>query len=364
MATKKAPPRGKDLLRRLVLAEAEDQGPLGQALVANSLFNRVALVTGSKGIGSPDRIGGDRYSGKRQPLSKFYTKGKNSRMPDRKSIDSFILASGQYQPISDGRIWTVGTGKNNALTPSQIAEADEAIKLGGNKNILEKKLVKEEGIDSSNVYKLLDATSFRTTGASDDPSQHYNPLQYKNHVFNSAGYPSSLELDIPPGGDIDPVVEQLEKAGGKELGNEGKELGNIESIIKAYEYADKLPKAERRRKIGQTVDVAGSMVGLGPEGPDREHIVQAGDTAAGVARELGVRVEDLGGFKPVTLDDGSEGEDRDLIHSGQVLTAPPEDTTLEEGWEDLKRIWGLYKGGMIGHSDVSDRIQNIMKPRD
>ncbi len=147
----------------------------------------------------------------------------------------------------------------------------------------------------------------------------------------------------------DPAVEQLKEAGGKELGNEGEELGNIESIIKAYEYADKLPKAERRRKIGQTVDVVGSMVGLGPEGPDREHTVQAGDTAAGVARELGVRVEDLGGL----------GKDPDMIYPEQVLTAPPEDTTLEEGWEDLKRIWGL-----LDHSDVSDRIQNIMKPRD
>jgi LysM repeat protein len=38
------------------------------------------------------------------------------------------------------------------------------------------------------------------------------------------------------------------------------------------------------------------MIGLGPEGPDREHTVQAGDTAAQVARELGVRVEDLGGL--------------------------------------------------------------------
>ena len=144
----------------------------------------------------------------------------------------------------------------------------------------------------------------------------------------------------------DPAVEQLKEAGGKELGNEGKELGNIESLIKAYEYADKLPKAERRRKIGQTVDVVGSIVGLGP---DREHTVQAGDTAAGVARELGVRVEDLGGL----------GKDSDMIYPEEVLTAPPEDTTLEEGWEDLKRIWGL-----LDHSDVSDRIQNIMKPKD
>ena len=328
MATKKAPPRGKDLLRRLVLAEAEGEGLLGQALVANSLFNRVALVTGGEGIGSPDNIGGGRYSGKAISPLTFRTSGKYSRAPNKKSLDSFIFASGQYEPIDDGRIWTVGTGEHNALTPSQIAKADEAIELAKNRGGLKKALL-DKGVDSANVGKFLEATGFRTTEAFNAPSQNINNIKYGSHEFNSAGYPSVG----------DDVVEQLGKAGGKEL-------GNIESIIKAYEYADKLPKAERRRKIGQTVDVAGSMVGLGP---DREHTVQAGDTAAGVASELGVRAEDLGGL----------GEDRDLIHPGQVLTAPPEEKTLEEDWEDLKRIWGL-----LDHSDVSDRIQNIMKPKD
>ena len=88
-------------------------------------------------------------------------------------------------------------------------------------------------------------------------------------------------------------------------------------------------------------------------GPDREHTVKAGDTAAQVARELGVRVEDLGGL----------GKDRDLIHPGQVITAPPEDTTLEEDLGELKRVWGLYEGGIVDRSDVSERIHNIMKPR-
>ena len=330
MATKKAPPRGKDLLRRLVLAEAENQGPLGQALVANSLFNRVALVTGSKGIGSPDRIGGDRYFGKAISPLTFRKSGKYSKAPNRESLDSFILASGQYEPIDDGRIWSIGRGKKNELTATQIANADAAIELAKNRGGLKEALL-DEGVDSANVGKFLEATGFRTTEAFNDPSQNINNIQYGSHEFNSAGYPSAG----------DDVVEQLEKAGGKELGNEGEELGFFD-------------------KIGQTVDVVGSMVGLGPEGPegpDREHTVQAGDTAAGVARELGVRVEDLGGL----------GKDPDMIYPKQVLTAPPEkpeEKTLEEDWEELKKIWGLYRGGMIGHSDISDRIQNIMKPRD
>jgi hypothetical protein len=341
MATKKAPPKGKDLLRRLVLAEAANQGLVGQALVANSLFNRIAIMTGSKGIGSPDNIGGGRYSGKRKALSTFYTRGKNSRMPNRESIDSTILASGQYQPISDGKIWTVGQGKNNALTPSQIAEADEAIELAKNKDGLEEALI-EKKVDSADVDKLLDATSFRTKGALKDPSQRFNPMKYGNHVFNSAGYPSSLELDIPPGGDVDPVdgknqaeadriaaaeredaaIKEMEAAGGKKLG-----------------FFDKL---------GQTGDILGSMVGLGS---DRERTVEAGDTAYGIARKLGVDVGDLGGL----------GKDPDLIHPGDVLTAPAK--TWEEEFEDLKRVWGLYEGGIVDRADVSERIHNIMKPR-
>ena len=119
-----------------------------------------------------------------------------------------------------------------------------------------------------------------------------------------------------------------------------KELGEVES--------DKKPGFFD--KVGQTGDILGSMVGLGS---DRERTVEAGDTAAEVARELGVRVEDLGGL----------GEDPNLIHPGDVLTAPPEEKTWEEEFEDLKRVWGLYEGGIVDRADVSERIHNIMKPR-
>ena len=103
-------------------------------------------------------------------------------------------------------------------------------------------------------------------------------------------------------------------------------------------------------KIGQTGDILGSMVGLGS---DRERTVEAGDTAHGIAGELGVDVGDLGGL----------GEDPKLIHPGDVLTAPPEEKTWEEELEELKRVWGLYEGGIVDRADVSERIHNIMKPR-
>jgi hypothetical protein len=101
-------------------------------------------------------------------------------------------------------------------------------------------------------------------------------------------------------------------------------------------------------KVGQTGDILGSMVGLGS---DRERIVEAGDNAHGIAGEFGVDVGDLGGL----------GKDPKLIHPGDVLTAPAK--TWEEELEELKRVWGRYEGGIVDRSDVSERIHNIMKPR-
>jgi hypothetical protein len=199
----------------------------------------------------------------------------------------------------------------------------------------------------ASTNKLLEAVGRGDTGAARDLYKNFHLTQVNTGAEQFEKINKKVEREfgsrlVPEQGAQDPV---------NALEVEGEEPGNIESIIRAYEYADKLPKSERRSKVGQTVDVAGSMVGLGP---DRERVAQAGDTAADIARELGVRVEDLGGL----------GDDPDLIYPEQVFTAPPEDTTLEEDWEELKKIWGLYEGGVVDHSNVSSRIQNIMKPKD
>jgi hypothetical protein len=88
-------------------------------------------------------------------------------------------------------------------------------------------------------------------------------------------------------------------------------------------------------------------------GPDREHTAKAGDTVSGVAGELGVDAEDLGGV----------GDDPDVLNVGDVLTAPAKEKTWDEEFEELKGVWGLYEGGIVDRSDVSERIYNIMKPR-
>ena len=95
-------------------------------------------------------------------------------------------------------------------------------------------------------------------------------------------------------------------------------------------------------KVGQTGDILMSALGFGDSTPDKEPTT-----------ETGVDVKDLGGL----------GEDPNLIRPEDVLTAPAKEKTWDEEFEELKRVWGLYEGGIVDRSDVSERIHNIMKPR-
>jgi nucleoid-associated protein YgaU len=175
-------------------------------------------------------------------------------------------------------------------------------------------------------------------GSFSDASQEF--LKNKNYITEKAKEKvSKKQSDIAKR--IKATSDAIDRYGRDVYSDDlDKELGEVES--------DKKPGFFD--KVGQTGDILGSMVGLGS---DRERTVEAGDTAAEVARELGVRVEDLGGL----------GKDPNLIHPGDVLTAPPEEKTWEEEFEDLKRVWGLYEGGIVDRADVSERIHNIMKPR-
>ena len=297
-------PKGKDLLRRLVLAEAGNQGLVGQALVANSLFNRVALVTGGKGIGSPDSIGGGRYFGKNLPLTTFYTAGENSRRPNRKSIDSTILASGQYEPISNGKIWGVGGGKDNALTPNQIADADRAIELAKNRGQLEA-MLKSEGVDRANIGNLLDATGFRTGAAFNDSSQNVNNAQFGGHVFNTAGNPSASQT-----AEADVLEEMPHKS----------DESVVADALRVVELPPGTPELESDSIL------------------DRDYTVRADDTLSKIAREQGVDRKQIGGLR--------DAEKRGLIYPGDTLTLPPE-----------------QKDRVSYPDPVSERIYNIMKPR-
>ena len=67
-----------NLLQRLVLAEAANQGDIGMALVARSVLNRQGIINAGSSPGTFNSKSG--------------------------SLTDIIYGSGQYQPISDGSI--------------------------------------------------------------------------------------------------------------------------------------------------------------------------------------------------------------------------------------------------------------------
>ena len=144
----------KELLIRLIHAEAGGEGTVGMAAVAKSILNRYALV----------------QSGKVKP-SEFGANGT--------SLKDIISASGQYQPWGEGKLTT-------ALSSANQAKATEALNLALNPEEFVKELQKA-GKSASEIKLIEASTGFRAEGAFYDPSQIKNNVALGNHTFNTAG---------------------------------------------------------------------------------------------------------------------------------------------------------------------------------
>lgn len=144
----------KELLLRLIHAEAGGEGKLGMAAVAKSILNRYALV----------------QSGKVKP-GEFGAKGT--------SLKDIISASGQYQPWGEGKLKT-------ALSAENQAKATEALNLALNSEVFTQELQKA-GKSASEIKLIETSTGFRAKGAFNDPSQNKNNVALGNHTFNTAG---------------------------------------------------------------------------------------------------------------------------------------------------------------------------------
>ena len=142
-----------NLLQRLVLAEAANQGDIGMALVARSVLNRQGIINAGSSPGTFNSKSG--------------------------SLTDIIYGSGQYQPISDGSI-------NRKFSDMQMASAARAIGLAQNSNALRSRLI-SSGYDESVVNKLIGSTGFRSGSAFNDKSQNVNRTKYGDHIFNTAG---------------------------------------------------------------------------------------------------------------------------------------------------------------------------------
>ena len=142
-----------NLLQRLVLAEAANQGDVGMALVARSVLNRQGIINSGASPGLFNSKSG--------------------------SLTDIINGSGQYQPVKDGSI-------NRKFSQMEMERAAKAIGLAQNSNALRSRLI-AAGYDESVVNKLLGATGFRTKAAFEDKSQNVNRTKHGDHIFNTAG---------------------------------------------------------------------------------------------------------------------------------------------------------------------------------
>jgi spore germination cell wall hydrolase CwlJ-like protein len=144
----------KEYLMRLMIAEAGGQGDVGMAAVGRSVLNRAGLIqSGSVGAGTFNAKSG--------------------------SIMDVINASGQYQPVAQGKL-------KRALTPEERKKAEAALAIAMNQADMRGRL-EAKGMKSDQINKLMAATGFRAGYAFNDPSQNVNVTKLGDHYFNTAG---------------------------------------------------------------------------------------------------------------------------------------------------------------------------------
>ena len=147
----------EEMLARLVVAEAEGEGKIGQALVASSVLNRLGIVQNDL----------------------FDEEGQNFNQQENTLI-GLLLGKDQYSPVTkDGRVF-------EEISEEQLQMGYDAIALAMNTGQLELTL-RDNGYDKEAIKDLLAATSFRRYDAKEDISQLDNPRRVGDHIFNTAG---------------------------------------------------------------------------------------------------------------------------------------------------------------------------------
>lgn len=157
----------EELLYRTIWYEANGEGLLGMALVANAIFNRKDII--DQGV----RIG------------LFQAKDK--------TIKGILTGKNQFEPVTGNKRVISG------LNASEKEKVTEAIALASDKRLLENEIKNEvEDISKEDLLSLLNATGFRSLNARPDRSQDVNVVTFKGHKFNTAGNKdkSLVELEI------------------------------------------------------------------------------------------------------------------------------------------------------------------------
>jgi hypothetical protein len=147
----------KELLKRLMIAEAGGEGVEGMAMVGQSVLNRASLI--QSGI-----VGAGEFNA------------------DSGSITDVIRGEKQYQPYREGKL-------NRALSPEENAKAEEAYNLMLNQQQFRERIKSKFNLTDRQVQLASAATGFRNydAGAGLDTSQQVNEFNAGAHTFNTAG---------------------------------------------------------------------------------------------------------------------------------------------------------------------------------
>ncbi len=163
----------KELLKRLMIAEAGGEGIEGMAMVGQSVLNRASLIqSGTVGAGQFNAASG--------------------------SVTDVIQGENQYQPYRQGKL-------NRALSPEENARAEEAYNLMMNPQQFKQQIKAKFNLTDTQVQLASAATGFRNydAGAGLDTSQQVNEFKAGSHTWNTAGNAglktasSNVKVNIP-----------------------------------------------------------------------------------------------------------------------------------------------------------------------
>lgn len=147
----------KELVKRLMIAEAGGEGTEGMAMVGRSVLNRAGLVQSGK-------LGAGQFNA------------------ESGSVTDIIQAPLQYTPYSQGKL-------DRPLSAEENARAEAAYQLMMNDPEFRKAIKTKFNLSESDVKKAAAATGFRNynAGAGVDTSQQVNEFVAGRHTFNTAG---------------------------------------------------------------------------------------------------------------------------------------------------------------------------------
>jgi len=147
----------KELVKRLMIAEAGGEGTEGMAMVGRSVLNRAGLVQSGK-------LGAGQFNA------------------ESGSVTDIIQAPLQYTPYAQGKL-------DRPLSAEENARAEAAYQLMMNDPEFRKAIKTKFNLSESDVKKAAAATGFRNydAGADVDKSQQVNEFVAGRHTFNTAG---------------------------------------------------------------------------------------------------------------------------------------------------------------------------------